>query len=539
MKYNCVRLLLLVLAGLFAGIPVHAQGLSSLASKTAPSLPAAATDPLKRTTPRTSIYNFLQACHSNNFALASQYLDLRRVKSGAGPELARQLGALLDHDPHFEISRLSNSASGDLTDGLPGDRDELDSFDLDGRTVDLQLQRITQDAVPVWLVSADSTARIPELASLAGSSEFEQKLPRPLVSIKFVGTPLWIWLALIGIAILLSLLSRLLSRVFIAITSPLFKRYVKAVQTYRLEAFVEPLRLLLSVAVFRACMEMIPPSALLREYILDLLALLFVIGAASFAMRIVDVIADQTLLRLELRPGALSHSVMPLFVRMVKIAIFCFAALLILEQWGYPTSTIIAGVGVGGLAVALAAQKTIENLFGSISVLTDRPVLVGDVCQFGGQTGTVEDIGLRSTRIRTSDRTLVTIPNSVFSTMTLENFSRRDRIWFHPTLHLHRETTPEQIRQMLEAVSELLAQEPKVDASGVPLRFTKITNESFDVDIFAYVLTTDYNEFLKIQTELLLKILATVAGLDIRLAVPFQESISLPSPVDEGAKTRD
>ncbi|MGA8025731.1 MAG: mechanosensitive ion channel domain-containing protein, partial [Bryobacteraceae bacterium] len=153
-------------------------------------------------------------------------------------------------------------------------------------------------------------------------------------------------------------------------------------------------------------------------------------------------------------------------------------------------------------------------------------VLVGDSCQFGGQVGTVEDIGLRSTRIRTPDRTVVTIPNAQFSTMTLENYSRRDRMWFHPTLHLRRSTKPEQIREMMDAVTKLLQAHPMVDASGVPLRFTKITDQSFDLEIFSYVQTADYNEYLKVQSELLLKIIDAAAERNVGFAVPFQESIT-------------
>ncbi len=188
------------------------------------------------------------------------------------------------------------------------------------------------------------------------------------------------------------------------------------------------------------------------------------------------------------------------------------------------------------MALALAAQKTIENLFGGISVISDRPVLVGDVCQFGGQVGTVEDIGLRSTRIRTLERTLVSVPNSQFSTMTLENYSRRDRIWFHPTLQLRRDTRPEQIRAMMEAVTKILEEQPMIDATGVPLRFTKINPESFSLEVFAYVRTTDYNEYLKVQSELLLKILQAAAQLGVGFAVPFQESISAAARDAEGVR---
>ncbi len=104
------------------------------------------------------------------------------------------------------------------------------------------------------------------------------------------------------------------------------------------------------------------------------------------------------------------------------------------RAWGYNTTTLLAGLGIGGVALALASQKTIENLFGSVAVISDRPVSVGDFCKFGSSMGTVEDIGLRSTRIRTLDRTLVTVPNGSFSTMTLENFDRRDKTLFHVTL---------------------------------------------------------------------------------------------------------
>jgi MscS family membrane protein len=245
-------------------------------------------------------------------------------------------------------------------------------------------------------------------------------------------------------------------------------------------------------------------------------------------MRIVDVLSDRIISRLDPRERALSYSVFPLIGRFVKICIFCLAVIWILSAWGYNTTTILAGVGVGGLAVALAAQKTIENLFGGISLISDRPVLVGDVCQFGGQVGTVEDIGLRSTRIRTPDRTVVTIPNSQFSTMTLENFSKRDRIWFHPTLRLRRGTTPGQIRDMMDAVTRILQEHPQIDASGVPLRFSKISDLSFDLDIFAYVLTADYNQYLKVQTEVLLKFLEAASERNIEFAVPFSESLTVP-----------
>jgi MscS family membrane protein len=183
------------------------------------------------------------------------------------------------------------------------------------------------------------------------------------------------------------------------------------------------------------------------------------------------------------------------------------------------------------LAVALAAQKTIENLFGGVAVICDRPVLVGDTCRFGDRTGTVEEIGLRSTRIRTPDRTLVTVPNAqfssmTFSSMTLENLSRRDKIWFHPRLSLMRETSPAQIRQLLDSVSRLLDSNPKVDSSSDSVCFAAVGAYSLDLDISAYILTSDDDEFSRVQQELLLRILEAVEAVGTRLALPTQASIN-------------
>jgi MscS family membrane protein len=495
-----------------------------------PATQAAAEDPLKRTSPRSAMYAFLQAARSDNFELAAQYLDLHRIpasqRTTQGPQLARELAEMLNNDTQFEVLKLSNDPSGNQTDGLPPLVDNLASFALDGNTVSLQIQRVASQGMNIWLVTADSVGLIPQLVNSVSESPFEKELPAPLVHVKLIGTPLYVWLALLLAALILSAVSRLLMKVVLAGLRPVVHRFSNLFHEHRLEAIAEPIRLLITILMFRACMEFVPTSALFRDLVLKLMTLLFAFAVASLLMRIADAISDRIISRLSTSERVLSSSAIPLLVRFVKICFFCFAALFVLSEWGYNTNTILAGVGVGGLAVALAAQKTIENLFGGISVISDRPVLVGDFCQFGGQVGTVEDIGLRSTRIRTLDRTLVTIPNSVFSNMTLENFSRRDRIWFHPTLYLRRDTNPDQIRAMMEALKKILADHPKVSVGAVPLRFTKINNDSYSLEIFAYVETPNFDEYLVVQSELLLKILETATSMGVGFAVPFQENFT-------------
>jgi MscS family membrane protein len=522
--------LALVLVGAISS--VWSQSIPGLGGGAAPKPDAVANDTLKRTTPRSAIYAFLQACHTGQYDLASDYLDLRRIRSdqrnSEGPELAKDLCQVLDRDTHFEVGRLSNETDGNTRDRLPTNVDELTSVDVNAKTVQLTMQRITQNGLSVWLVSPDTVSQIPKLRASVDESEFEKKLPAVFVDTRFIGTSLWVWIALFVTALLISLLSKLFARAFLMLLKPIANRYTK-LHAHRLEAFVEPVRFGVSVTVFGALIEIIGPSALVRDYLYKFLTLLFVLSCASILMRVVDIISDTVSSRLDPRQRAFSYSVLPLLVRTVKIVVFSIAVLFVLGAWGYNTNAILAGLGVGGVAVALASQKTIENLFGGISVISDRPVLVGDVCQFGGQVGTVEDIGLRSTRIRTADRTLVTVPNSSFSTMTLENYSKRDRMLFKPTISLHKETAPDDIRKMMEAIAQIMEDHAEVDPTGVPVRFSKISKESFDLDLFSYVLTTDGDKFLRVQNELLLKIIEAARKLEIDLAVPITETV-LPTP---------
>ncbi len=354
MTLNLIRqIVAAAVIGLLVGQPGLAQGLNNLLANgksTAPAVPSPA-DPLGRTNPRNSIYNFLEACHRNDFLAASEYLDLRNVKpqvrSAVGPELAKELGALLDRDPHFEVDQLSNKAEGSGG-GLTANIETLATLQLKNKAVTLQMERVTQQGIGIWLVSAGSVSRIPELSSLAGESAIEKRLPEPLVATKLMDTPIWVWLALVLAALILSLVSRVLSTALLALVKPITRRYAKSLRTYRLEAFTEPLRLLVSLAVFRACMEVIAPSALLRDYLLKLITLLFVLGIALLLMRVVDIISDQVISRLDPAERALSYSVVPLIVRFVKICVFCAAVLFTLSAWGYNTNAILAGVSIGG-----------------------------------------------------------------------------------------------------------------------------------------------------------------------------------------------
>jgi MscS family membrane protein len=483
-----------------------------------------AKDPLGRTTPQEAIIQFLEACHARDYSKAAHYLDLSHMppadRATQGPQLAAQLEDLLDDTP-FDITMLSRDPEGDPSDNPSAARDHLATFRVDGQSLELQLERVElRPGYHVWLVASDSLALIPKAHQLVEETGFEKKLPQFLVTFEILDTPVWRWIALILMALVLSVLTRLLALGLVTAVRPVLNA----------PALRGPLRVLLAVAGFRAALELAPPATLSRVFIDRALALVFALGLAWAGAVAVDLFFDRWRGRLDPRVHGLSFSVLPLGRQILKLSLFLFAILGVVSAWGYDTSTILAGLGVGGLAVALAAQKTIENLFGGISVIGDRPVLVGDVCRFGNETGTVMHIGLRSTRIRTAERTVISIPNSQFSSMALENLSRRDKIWFHPTFNLRRDTTSDQLLEILSSLGGILQANPKVETGKLPVRFVGVGKYSLDVDVVAYINTTDYDEFLAVQQDLLLRMLQAVEQAGTALAVPVQESFQLQRP---------
>jgi len=479
---------------------------------------AESVDPLGRGTPQGSIFRFLEACHARDYSKAAYYLDLRRMppasRAKEGPDLARQLEDLLDDTP-FDIATLSHDPEGDQSDGLGPAFEHLATFQVDGQTLSMQMERVELKAgLKVWLVSAPTLALIPTAHKIVAETPFEKKLPQQLVTFQILDTPVWRWIALLTIAVVLWFLAKAVSWVLLA---PI--RHMAAARLFR-----GPLRLFLATAGYWEALTLVPPSSLPRLFIERLVEITFFMALAWGAAAVVDVVSARWHSRLDPRSQALSFSVLPLTGQILKLSIYMVAFLSVLSAWGYNTSTILAGLGVGGLAVALAAQKTIENLFGGISVIGDRPVLVGDICRFGDRTGTVMHIGLRSTRIRTPDRTVISVPNGQFSSMALENISGRDKTWFHPTFSLRRDTKSEQLGQVLESFRQILASHPKVEVGEIPVRFVAIGPYSLDVEIAVYVLTADNDEFFGLQQELLLKLLQAVEQAGAALAVPLQES---------------
>ncbi len=196
------------------------------------------------------------------------------------------------------------------------------------------------------------------------------------------------------------------------------------------------------------------------------------------------------------------------------------AVLAVGDQLSIPLTGVLASFGIGGIAFALAAQPTLQNLLSGFTIYADRPLSVGDFCRFGDKMGTVEEIGLRSTRLRTLDRTVISVPNSQFLDMQLENYARRDRFLFTTTLGLRYETTPDQLRYVLAELRKLLIAHPMVVSDPLRVRFAGFGAHSLDVEVFSYILASDMDAFTAIREDLLLRIMATVDAAGTQFAFP-------------------
>ena len=191
-------------------------------------------------------------------------------------------------------------------------------------------------------------------------------------------------------------------------------------------------------------------------------------------------------------------------------------------QLGVHLYGIIAGLGVGGLAIALAAQPSIENLIGGLSLFADKPMRVGETCRYGNDVGTVEAIGIRSTRIRGLDRTLTTIPNAMLSKMPIVNLAQRDQILIQSVIGVRCETSPDQLRHLLVGIRTLLAGHPRVNPDPSRVRFIGFGPSSLDIELFAYVMTRNWQEFLGIREELFLQVMDLVKASGTGLSFPSQ-----------------
>ncbi len=442
-------------------------------------------------------------------------------------ELANQLLTVLNAEfPASAFSLISNDPEGRGDDQLPHDQIVIGGTRGLSEKFPVTLVRIedVHDA-RLWFISRHTLDHVPEIYDSLQFPRLEKSLPVFLVKNRPLGVPVWQWIAILlfaPIAMVLGWALALGGRTGVQLFRRL--RTLPPLPPRPLRHF-GPGAMLLAVIIHYGFVKLIGTSLLYRQYYAYLLLILFALAGYWAITRVTHWIFRDVAQRLTERGRLAERSLISLSRRVLDVVIFLAIGLFVLSKMDIDITAALAGLGIGGLAIGLGAQKTFENLLGGISILTDKAIVVGDSCKIGDRAGTVEDIGLRSTKIRTEDRTLVSIPNGTVATATLENFRFRDKILCKQTVRLRYDLSPDHLRYALEQLREVLRQHPKVEEATARVRAMRFGENAIEVEIYAYVLERDYGIFLGTQEDLLLQVMESLERTGAAVALPSQTTV--------------
>lgn len=533
MRKPFLKIAILALSLLLCGTHARAQISSILSSSSASattSSTAAPADRLGRETPRGAVLGFIHAAQEENYTLAVEYFQPPPSRHRPSPEqeqdLAAQLLTILNQKFGPFLDSISRDPEGRLDDGLAPNLEKVGGSRGQSESFSLLLIRIEDEhGVKLWYISRQTLDDVPNVYGSLRYPAVEKDLPKYLVENRLLAMPLWQWLA-----ILLFLPVALFLAWLLALATRFARKYIRRAR--KLEPLPdEPARrfgpgmLLVAAIIHYNFVYFIGASLLYRQYYSRIIWIFLAIGFYWLITRTTHAVSRRIGQKLAENGRMAERSLVSLTRRVLDVVIFVSIGLVVLSTLGVNVTAALAGLGIGGLAIGLGAQKTFENLIGGIAILTDKALVVGDACRIGDQKGTVEDIGLRSTKLRTEDRTLVSIPNGTVATAVLENYRLRDKILSKQVIRLRYDLAPDHLRYVLGEIRNLLAANSRVEESTARVRFLRFWEYAIEIEIYAYILERNYNEFLAVQEELMLQVLETLDRTGAAIALPSQTTI--------------
>ena len=483
-----------------------------------------AEDSLGRSTPHGTVFGFLQAAKSGKNKEAAQYLQLsgqQRVREGE--RMAQELHTLMDQVFVGRVGTISRHREGTVQPDMARDHERIGTFKLNGRETEVDLVRVSDESgAEIWLFSSEVLAAVPELYAELEDNQMDSALPAFLVKKEVFSTPLWrviSLLLLIPVSFALAWctvhLLRAGQRAWLRWRKHLVMEDIQ-------KSFVGPTTLILTVVFNQIGVSLLGTPLLIREYYRRAAVITLVAGIAWLVIRVINRWGERARLRSLAGRGYHSGSLILLGQRIVNVLVVIVAGLIVLSLFGVDITAAVAGLGIGSIAIAFAAQKTLENLLGGISILGDQVIRVGETCRVGDKVGTVEDISLRSTRIRTLAGTALSVPNGQLANMNVENISRRRKSLFEAKIGLRTETSSEQLRSVIEDMRALLRAHPKVDPDVARVHLVGFGESSLDIEVDCLLLTDSLGEFLALREELLLNIMDLLARAGVQLATPVR-----------------
>jgi len=473
--------------------------------------------------PRAALSEFNRLTRTGDYDAAARYLDLSVVVQSDGPELAKRLRDVLDRHLRLEVDR---GSAGTADDGPAPTREELGNVPgAAGKPEPVVMVRRVDRNGPRWLFSADTVARIDGWYDHLENRWLLERLPN--WSLRFGPRELrwWQWTALAPLLLLAFLVGFLFTRLLRAAIGRVFSAETAKI-AWRLRG---PATLAWTLL---ACYALVPWLGLYEpadSFVRRVLSAAFLVALFWALWKAVDLSQHAVSSAAWANSSHTGASLLMLGTRMGKLLVAAFASVAVLAELGYPVTSIIAGLGIGGIALALAAQKTVENLFGAFSLAIDQPFREGDFIQIDGASGTVIAIGLRSTRLRTVERTLVSIPNGKLAEMRIETITARDGMRFYCVVGLAH-APAQQVKHVIEGIEGQLRGTEAVREDTISVRLVGLTDSAMNVEIVALLALTDQAEFLERRQALLLAIVAVIDESGAGLAHPVS-SFNLSEPV--------
>jgi len=459
---------------------------------------------------------FLELCRAGDYEGAAGFLDLSRSEQAHGPELAHRLEMVLERRMPIERAQLSPDSRGARGDDLPRNVEEIGTIALHDGTLEpvLLVRRLRPE--PRWVFSLATVARIDTWYAQLENYWLLANLPPALLAPGPRGISWWQWIALpllLGVAVLVGwLLARGLRWALV--------RMIQAADATLLSRFTRPLTVLWTLGIVYVTLPLLGVHLRVETFVNNGLRITFLLVVFWVLASLLDIFSS-VIMRSGWAEGHPSgRALVPLARRLSKVVVIAIALVAVFADLGYPVASMLTGLGIGGLVVALAAQKTVENLFGAFSIGADQPFHEGDYVRIEDFEGTVETIGLRSTRFRTLDRTLVTVPNGKLAEMRIESYAARDRMRMTCSVGLVYHTTPQQLRAVLDGCETVLREHPKIWSETTVVRVSNFGASSIDIEVMAWFQTTDWLELRQYREEALIGFMEVVHAAGTAFAFP-------------------
>lgn len=461
-------------------------------------------------TPRRAVERFIAYSRTGDYHRAAEAIPNASSNVDDAAEKARKLAAVMERRIDLSpeaLAKISDSPSGNQNDGLK-DHDVIGRIETPFGADPLRLKRQRAPRDRRWVFARMTVENIDKWYERLEDHFVLETLPEGLLQHGPLGLAYWQWIAFP----LLLALSCLGGIALSMVLRPILRKLLSAHSSG--QALIErqrgPLWLLFSSVFAWLLLPLLFLTPLAAHPVRALLRIGFEVSVCWIAWRVADVLTTRARLLewLEARPGL--RGVLPLLRQLIGIGLVAIASALILSELGMSLTSVMASLGLGGLAVALAAKNTLEHFFGSVTLSVDQPIRIGDQVRLGDVVGTVEQIGMRSTRIRTAERSVVTIPNGKVADMQIETIAARDRSRFFLSLSVICALKPDGLRNLREALVKCVRNHPKVWPDVVRVHFTGLSDFTIPIEITAWFQVTEQDQFLEARQELLLQILEVI-----------------------------